>query len=55
MKNILTLIYVCICVYMYVCIKRKRGIVNTYDGVYMRYLRGGKMLKSHVGTISKLQ
>jgi hypothetical protein len=27
----------------------------TYDGVYMRYFRGGKALKIHFGTSSKLQ
>lgn len=29
--------------------------MDTYDGVYMMNFRGGKMLKSHLGTISKLQ
>lgn len=27
----------------------------TYEGVYMRYLRGGKTVNSHFGMISKLQ
>lgn len=27
----------------------------TYEGVYMRYLRGGKTWKIHFGTSSKLQ
>lgn len=28
---------------------------ETYEGVYMRYLRGGKMEKSQLGISSKLQ
>lgn len=28
---------------------------ETYEGVYMMYLRGGKMEKSHLGISSKLQ
>ncbi|KAL6634759.1 hypothetical protein ACP70R_027430 [Stipagrostis hirtigluma subsp. patula] len=33
-----------------------RGAQNcTYDGVYMRYLRGGNTWNIHFGTSSKLQ
>ena len=28
---------------------------KTYEGVYIRNLRGGKTVKSHIGTNSKLQ
>lgn len=29
--------------------------MNTYDGVYMKCLRGGKIEKTHLGMSSKLQ
>lgn len=39
---------------IWIC-RELQGKLEAYEGVYIRYLRGGKIEKSHFGISSKLQ